>query len=474
MYLKTVIFGLIYEVLKHLKVCKSICLVWGQASNFELLGASMKLELLKVEQMDQLSACKLSLLLGIMTPKSQVEGFLKFARGILKTDSAILAFHNEPYIWLSSPQGFSAFHAKKQANLLPFFNDATSLGAEHENYLAFSQHIKDLGIAHERVIAFNLKITNDHSIGQVILFDDCKDPYEAESLELVHEFAMSLIRIIETRLENEELKELCEQQSALNFSKTKFFQIIAHDLRAPFHGLLGFSEVLAEERETLDETSIQNIADYLHDTAQSTYNLLESLLNWAMAEGGRFVYHPINFQLKQATKIVFDVLNTLAVKKNIQLIENVPEDLKVCADINMITSVIQNLVSNALKFTHVDGSGKVYIEAEPVDFGIEIRVRDTGLGMTAQQIENLFRPDLKVTIHGTSGEKGAGLGLVLCKRFVDLNHGQIFVESKQGEGTTFKVWLPMANSTHQALQPVDQNTQNNDDSSNAVQLEKMN
>lgn len=430
----------------------------------------MRLELLKVEQADQLSACKLSILLGVMTPKSQVEGFLKFARGILKTNCAILAFHNEPYIWLSSPQGFNAFHAKKEANLLPYFKGATSLGSAHENYAEFSDYIKSLGIDHERVIAFNLKTSEEYSIGQVILFDECKDPYDEESLELVHEFAMSLIRVIETRLENEELKELCEQQSALNFSKTKFFQIIAHDLRAPFHGLLGFSEVLAEERDTLDDSSIQNIADYLHDTAQSTYNLLESLLNWAMAEGGRFVCHPINFQLKQATKIVHDVLNTLAVKKNIQIIENVPEDLKVFADINMITSVIQNLVSNALKFTHVDGSGKVYIEAYQIENSVEISIRDTGLGMTQQQIEGLFKPDIKVTLKGTSGEKGSGLGLVLCKRFVDLNHGQINVVSKQGEGTVFKVRLPQAGSSHQSLTV----NHKNDDSSGLNQLEIIN
>lgn len=429
----------------------------------------MRLELLKVENADQLSACKLSILLGVMTPKSQVEGFLKFARGILKTESAILTFHQEPYIWHSSPQGFSIFHAKKEARLLPYFEGQTSIGEDHPNYLAFSQHIKDLGVDHERVIAFNLKVNEQQSIGQVILFDECKDRYDPESLDLVHEFALSLVRIIESRLEYDELKELYEQQSALNFSKTKFFQIIAHDLRAPFHGLLGFSEVLAEERETLDESSIQNIADYLHDTAQSTYSLLESLLNWAMAEGGRFVYHPINFQLKQATKIVFDVLNTLAVKKDIQLIEQVPDDLRIYADINMITSVIQNLVSNALKFTHVDGSGRVFISAQNVEGGVEISIKDTGLGMTPAQIDGLFEPDLKVTIQGTSGEKGAGLGLVLCKRFVDLNHGEINVYSKHGEGTIFKVTLPAAN-TYQTLVK----EMNNNDASDLERVEKIN
>lgn len=411
----------------------------------------MRLELLEIGQADQLSACRLSLLLGVFTTDNKVEGFLKFARGILNSERAILAFHDEPYIWYSSSTGFKAFQAKRRAKLSSYFSGDAVLNADHPNYAEFSKHIKSLGVGHSRLVAFDLKINQHNSIGQVILFDDQLDAFKHENLELVQEFAMSLINIIELRSEYDELKELYEQQSALNFSKTKFFQIIAHDLRAPFHGLLGFSEVLAEERSTLDESSIQNIADYLHDTAQSTYNLLENLLNWAMAEGGRFVYHPINFKLKQATKIVFDVLNSLAIKKNIELTEDVSENLRVYADINMVTSVIQNLVSNALKFTHVDGSGKVSIRAIQTEQGIEIYIRDTGLGMTESQIETIFEPSIQVSLKGTSGEKGTGLGLVLCKRFVDLNKGEISVTSKEGDGTTFKVILPVAVDSHVAL-----------------------
>jgi signal transduction histidine kinase len=280
----------------------------------------------------------------------------------------------------------------------------------------------------------------------VALFGPQTQAFSQDQIQMVQELFASLMKHIELKIDYAELKEMYEQQSALNFSKTKFFQIIAHDLRAPFHGLLGFSEVLAQERGSLDEDSIQNIADYLHDTTQSTYSLLESLLNWAMAEGGRFVFHPINFQLKQASKIVFDVLNGLAIKKKIQLIDAVPEEIKVFADINMVTSVIQNLVSNALKFTHMDGSGVVKISAEVTSKGVEIAIQDTGLGMTSQQIEQLFQPRLTVSFKGTDGEKGMGLGLVLCKRFVEINQGEIQVQSKEGEGTLFKVTLPQAES----------------------------
>ncbi|OTG84725.1 sensor histidine kinase [Acinetobacter sp. ANC 4648] len=415
----------------------------------------MRLELLEIGQADQLSACKLSLLLGVFTPDNRIEGFLKCARGILQAKYAILAFHHEPYIWYSSDDGFKAFRANKEANLTPYFIGETVLNRHHENYSAFSQHIQDIGIDHERIVAFDLKINAGQSIGQVLLFDNLDEFYSDQNLDLVHEFAMNIMDVVELRLEYDELKELYEQQSALNVSKTKFFQIIAHDLRAPFHGLIGFSEVLAEERETLDESEIQNIAEYLHDTTQSTYNLLENLLNWAIAEGGRFVYHPIHFKLKQVTQIVYGVLNTLAVKKNIELIEDISDEIGVFADINMMTSVIQNLVSNALKFTHIDGSGKVSIRARSLVKGVEVIIQDSGLGMTKTQIDTIFEPHIQVSFKGTSGEKGTGLGLVLCKKFIDLNHGKITVHSKEGEGTTFKVLLPTAAKHNSVLQVPD-------------------
>ncbi len=111
---------------------------------------------------------------------------------------------------------------------------------------------------------------------------------------------------------------------------------------------------------------------------------------------------------------------------------------------NMVTSLIQNLVSNALKFTDIDGLGVVSIRAEKQGRHVAIYIQDTGLGMTDEQMAELFHPRLTVSLKGTAGEKGAGLGLVLCKRFVDLNHGEISVSSKEGEGTTFKVLLPAA------------------------------
>ena len=412
----------------------------------------MKMQLLEIgSETEQLSACKISLLLGVFTATNQLERFLRFSRNMLGAEQAVLAFHHEPYIWYSSKHGFKAFCSPDETGLSSYFEEHPFIDHQHSQYPNLVQHVSQLGVEAKRYLAFDLRLSNGTSIGQALFFDRQKKPFHPESITNVSDLTNSLIHMIELKADHAELKEMYEQQAALNFSKTKFFQIIAHDLRAPFHGLLGFSEVLAQERETLDESSIQNIAEYLYDTAQSTYNLLESLLNWAMAEGGRFIYHPINFELKQLSKIVCDVLHSLAVKKNIQLIDQIEEGIKVYADINMITSVIQNLVSNALKFTPTDGTGRVIIHANESEAGVHISVLDTGLGMSRAQMDQLFQQSVTVSIKGTAGEKGTGLGLVLCKRFIDLNHGQIFVDSTEGEGTTFNVILPAATSAHQAL-----------------------
>lgn len=405
----------------------------------------MNIQLLEIgSETEQLSACRLSLLLGITSPQNQIVSFLKLAQHLLGVKYAVLQFHNEPYAWVLTHKGLKAYAC---SSLFPRINTQAYVDEQHPEYANFVTKVSTFSlVARPRVLVLNLQNSQGDSMGHVAFFDDQTTAFTQDQIQMLQELFDSLIKHVELKIDHAELKEMYEQQSALNLSKTKFFQIIAHDLRAPFHGLLGFSEVLAQERDSLDESSIQNIADYLHDTTQSTYSLLESLLNWAVAEGGRFVFHPINFQLKQASKIVFDVLNGLAIKKRIQLIDAVPDDIKVFADINMVTSVIQNLVSNALKFTHMDGSGVVKISAEVACNGVEIAIQDTGLGMTSQQIEQLFQPRLTVSFKGTDGEKGMGLGLVLCQRFVELNQGEIQVYSKEGEGTLFKVTLPQAES----------------------------
>ncbi|MFW1921832.1 sensor histidine kinase [Acinetobacter geminorum] len=409
----------------------------------------MTFQHLELNQVEQLSACRISLLLGLNAEQNYIEQFFRFSLRLLSCKKALLTFNQEPYFWHRCPEGMTAISFKPSKHLKQCFAKQQTINHLHPSYQNLINYLKELNIECRRALAVHLLHPDKTSMGFAVFFDDDASTFEDDDIQLLLDYCSSFMQQVELKFNYEELNELYEQQVALNSSKTKFFSIISHDLRAPFHGLLGFSEVLAKERETLDESSIQNIADYLYDTSQSTYNLLESLLTWAMAEGGRFVYHPINFKLRQVSNIVCDVLHTLALKKNIELVNGVPDDLNIYADINMMTSVIQNLVSNALKFTDVDGSGKVFIEAQQADTNVEITVRDTGLGMTEQQMANLFHPRITASFKGTAGEKGAGLGLSLCKRFVEINQGQITVDSKEGVGTTFKVLLPSAQESHE-------------------------
>lgn len=416
-----------------------------QPYNDNIREAGMAIQLLELQQAEKLSACKISLSLGLNTEQNLIEHFLQFNRKLMQASTALLAFHQEPYLWHRCPEKLQAIDSTKIAKSLNtlFVNDDL-IDSEHPRYPTLIAFLNTFKRKVQSAIALHLRHPDQTSLGYVVLFDEDAQAFSELQKQLLQAHCVNFMQQLELKFNHDELKELYEQEAALNVSKTKFFSIISHDLRAPFHGLLGFSEILAKERDTLDESSIQNIADYLHDTSQSTYNLLESLLNWAMAEGGRFVYHPINFKLRQITNIVTDILKTLALKKHIELVNEVDENLKVYADMNMITSVIQNLVSNALKFTDVDSAGKVFIRAKNNGDFVEIHVKDTGLGMTQAQIKELFQPRITMSLKGTAGEKGAGLGLALCKRFVEMNLGEISASSKEGEGTLFTVRLPIA------------------------------
>lgn len=317
-----------------------------------------------------------------------------------------------------------------------------ALDEKHPQYLQYRVYIEQYFGAVNRLAAFALCDDELNCIAHICVFDQNHYPFDTDLTQLALELCVDYAEYIFLEQKYAALSRSHDQVAALNFSQTKFLQIIAHDLRAPFHGILGFSEVLAEELDSLDSSSIESISSYLNDTAKATYHLLENLLNWAMAEGGRFVYHPSFFDLKQVSLIVSNVLSSLAYSKKIELIDNIPEGSYVYADQNMVTSILQNLVSNALKFTPQDGLGKVVVSVKKDERFMALSISDTGLGMSEVQTNNIFEKNIKTTLKGTNGEKGTGLGLVLCKRFADLNQGEITVQSKEGHGTTFTVRLP--------------------------------
>lgn len=396
----------------------------------------------------QLSECRNALILGVHSPDNRIKDFLKFACAILRVKSAILIFENEPYLWHSSTQSFHAVVFDTALQISPFFQHNPVIQYGDAHFSDLTEIITQLGFQHQRLIGFQLK-NKDQSIGQLFLYDETDAAFGEDDICNVQELAKNLVHMLQLHIENAVLQEEYEQQVALSFSKNKYLQIISHDLRAPFHGLLGFTDVLLHERDELSTEQTHEILSYLNDTLQSTYHLLESMLKWSMADGGRFVYHPMKFKLKDATNIVCSVLSGLAKKKNIQILNHISDELEIYADIHMITSVMQNLLSNALKFSPPNQQKHVLLRSEIKDNMAYITVTDNGLGMSQSHIDKIFVPDLRASVLGTAGEIGAGLGLVLCKRFVDLNAGSIQVSSEESKGTTFTVSLPISLHAHE-------------------------
>ena len=227
----------------------------------------------------------------------------------------------------------------------------------------------------------------------------------------------------------------------LNVSKDKFFSIIAHDLKNPFNTIVGFSDILIEEISSGDLVKGDEYARMIHDSATQTFQLLENLLEWANSQTGKISYKPSPVYLNELLNEDFITLNDMAIRKNVELKRFIPENLMVMADRNMIKTVLRNLISNAIKFT--PRNGKVEVNASTNGQFAEIEVSDNGIGMPKDIIAKLFRIDSDHLTRGTENEKGTGLGLLLCKEFVEKHGGKIWVESETGKGSIFRFSLSL-------------------------------
>ncbi len=239
---------------------------------------------------------------------------------------------------------------------------------------------------------------------------------------------------------HDELQKTNSQLQELNASKDKFFSIISHDLRSPFNVMLGYSQILDERFDDLEQERIKKDIKKLRKSAEGLYALLENLLTWSRIQRGAIEYDPEEIDLSDVADENIDLFCARADQKQITLRSMIQMGEEVYADENMLNTVIRNLVSNALKFTP-DG-GRIELSVQPSGEYVEVSVADTGTGIIEEDIPKLFRIDAQYTNVGTDGEKGTGLGLSLCQDLVEKNGGEIWVESEHGKGSTFKFTLP--------------------------------
>lgn len=246
--------------------------------------------------------------------------------------------------------------------------------------------------------------------------------------------------ITERKKAEKQLKEREKQLRELNSTKDKLFSIIAHDLMNPFNAILGFSDLLIKGRKNLDSSESQNYLEIINSSAKNTLILLDNLLNWAKSQSKRIVYKPEKINLASIASEIIEISSLSAKTKAISLNYLQTDDVEVYADVDMLKTILRNLISNAIKFTNPNG--KIVIYAVQNLNNIEITVSDNGVGMTKETQNTLFKIDENVTSNGTAGEKGSGLGLILCKEFVEKHGGKIWVESEVGMGSSFKFSLP--------------------------------
>ncbi len=238
------------------------------------------------------------------------------------------------------------------------------------------------------------------------------------------------------------LKEYAEELQALNASKDKFFSIIAHDLRSPFNGLLGFSKVLYEEYHDLSEEEKNEYIGYVYNSSKNIFKLIENLLQWSRMQTGRLEFQPKKLDLHDEVYKVINLFTNTAIEKKIAIINAVPLKTIVSADQNIITSILQNLVSNSLKFS--GAGGRITVKIRTTDDGFnEISVSDNGTGISDENIAKIFKIDEHLSTIGTANEEGSGLGLILCKEMVERINGYIKIDSKKGEGTKVTFAIPI-------------------------------
>ena len=242
---------------------------------------------------------------------------------------------------------------------------------------------------------------------------------------------------------NRIIAESEQELRLINAAKNKFFSIIAHDLKNPLHSILGYSSLLSNDYDKFTESERRKFAADINKSTNNIFRLLQNLLEWSRSQTGRLTFEPLEVEFKNLLDKSVSVLYSVAEQKNISISFDFDENLKLFADPLMIETVLRNLISNAIKFT--PENGQISIAAKKSDEQIEIRIIDNGVGIPEADRQNLFRIDSKVKRKGTNNEDGSGLGLILCKEFVEKNNGIIWVESSPESGSSFCFTIPAKN-----------------------------
>jgi signal transduction histidine kinase len=253
--------------------------------------------------------------------------------------------------------------------------------------------------------------------------------------------------VSEKKLASKRLEQMNRELSELNASKDKFYSIIAHDLKNPFNSLIGFSDLLLEDFDVLSKDEMRDFVGIIRNTAKNSLILLENLLAWSRLQTGRMIFNPVKLNLSNEVNAAFNVLYSLSYRKKIEVENAVDRKVIVKADQNMLLSILHNLLMNAIKFT--PSNGRITITSELIEPEanegrfVKVLVKDTGIGISEENLAKLFSMNKPFTLPGTEKESGTGLGLLLTREMIEKHGGSLNIESELGKGSIFSFTIPV-------------------------------
>jgi PAS domain S-box-containing protein len=304
---------------------------------------------------------------------------------------------------------------------------------------------KDIGYTKENFIELQIKgdirygempiVTKE---GKTILVEFVSTVYVADHAKVIQ---CNIRDITERKRVEKALKDSEARLIGLNAAKDKFFSIIAHDLKGPFNSIIGFSDLLVDRLREKDYEEIEKYAQIIQNSSRRAMDLIMNLMEWSRSQTGRLDFNPENIDMVALIKTIAQLLNDSAQQKSITLYTELPEKKMVFVDKAMMGTVLRNLISNAIKFTNAEG--EIVISLNQLENNVIVTVADNGVGIKPNAMDKLFVIEKSYSTVGTNDEKGTGLGLILCKEFIERHGGTIWAESEFGKGSQFHFSIPL-------------------------------
>ena len=317
---------------------------------------------------------------------------------------------------------------------------------ERDNELVALGETEVVGTQSAIWLGIPLKI-RDHTMGALVVQDyENEDTYTEKEKQILEVVAYPISRAIERKIVEQERKELILKLSKLNASKDKLFSLISHDLRSPFNSLLGFSEILNTEYDSLTNDEVKEYLNVIYEASKNLYGMTNNLLQYSRFQVGRIEFKPVELNLTNLIKKSINLLKGNAIRKEISLSADFNADVFVFADEDMLNSTLQNIISNSIKFTQ--RGGEIKIKTEIIPFfdeanHVKVTIEDNGTGMSRRELDKILSEEI-ISTPGTEREYGTGLGLIIVKEFVEKNGGKIDVRSRINQGTSFSFTLPVS------------------------------